>query len=91
MEDFVVSRSVSDLLCLEIKHAPPKLHAYLKSVVMAQDMRTEEYDVSKKALAFFQCGSAETEGYVLIEFWKDKGAQEFVDFINKNKKKWECD
>lgn len=68
--------------CIQLQFASKELHGLIRSIVMNNTTSSHYYNVSKKAGAFFQGGSDLDEGWILIEFWIPKGAQEFVDLVN---------
>jgi hypothetical protein len=83
--EFKITESIHGVPCLEFKDASPELHAFLKSVINNRDIRTEANKITHAAGAFCQGGSDLTEGWIMIEFWKPKGAEQFVDFVAR---KW---
>lgn len=67
------------------KAACPKVHAFITSLVMCNFTDDVEYKITSDAGAIFQSGSYSPDDvYIFIEFWKHKGAQAFVDYINEN-------
>jgi hypothetical protein len=61
------------------------LHEFIRFQCLSNDMRDPGYKLKNDSGAFFQGGSERPEGeFIFIEFWKPKGAQAFVDFINNN-------
>lgn len=84
---FRLGLSVQDTPGLTISgpEATPELHNFIKTECLTNWMDKPGYKVNKEAGAYFQGGSENPKGqYIFIEFWKPKGAQAFVDFVNKN-------
>jgi hypothetical protein len=71
--------------CIEIENTGWKLHAFLKRALFANHWDDPFYQAKLKAAPFFQCGSHETEGYALIEFW-GHDVEEYINFLNQE---WE--
>ena len=84
---FNLTTSASGMPAIEIANATPEIHALLKSIITCNHIDDQRYVVRQAAGAFFQSGSRETCGEVLIEFWNGTGAQAFVDFANELFKK----
>lgn len=84
-ELFKVATCCHGTPAIEIHDASKELHSFLRSVVCNNWINDEEYKVSKASGAFLQGGSNLEEGWILIEFWRPEGIQQFVNFLIK---KW---
>lgn len=83
---FQVTTCLHGTPALEINDASKALHAYLSRLMRENRMDHEHYKLRMDAGAFFQGGSTEDEGWILIEFWNPDQAQKFVDYVNKHAK-----
>ena len=67
--------------------ASPQLHKFIHIECLTNWIDRPGYKLTYESGAFFQAGHDDPNGeYIYIEFWKPKGAQAFVDFINANYK-----
>jgi hypothetical protein len=84
---FRLGLSVQDTPGLTINgpDASVELHEFIRCQCLTNYMDAPGYKLSQESGAFFQGGAHDPEGqWIFIEFWKPKGAQVFVDFINNN-------
>jgi hypothetical protein len=84
---FRLGLSVQDTPGLTINgsDASVELHEFIRCQCLTNYMDAPGYNLSQESGAFFQGGAHDPEGqWIFIEFWKPKGAQAFVDFINNN-------
>jgi hypothetical protein len=82
---FEISNSPHDMLCIQITNPDKKVSDFLRGIVMCNRIGFSDYEQSSNAGCFLQC---DYEEYLLIEFRKKEGAQEFLDYANK---KWEAE
>ena len=82
---FKISTCCHGTPAIELHNASKELHSFLKAIVCNNWIDSEEYKVSKASGAFLQGGSDLEEGWILIEFWRPAGIQQFIDFTTK---KW---
>lgn len=80
---FKVSTCCHGTPAIELHDASKDLHSFLRAVVCNNWINDEEYKVSKASGAFLQGGSNLEEGWILIEFWRPEGVQQFVNFITQ--------
>jgi len=78
---FEVTKCCHGTQSLQFENAPKELHSLIKEILSNQYYDTKDYKISHNAGAFFQGGYNLTEGWVLIEFWKPAGAENFVKFV----------
>lgn len=65
--------------------ASVELHEFIRHNCLTNYMDAPGYKLSHESGAFFQGGSNDPHGeWIFIEFWKPKGAQAFVNYINNN-------
>lgn len=84
---FYLCLSVQDTPGLVIRgpDASVTLHEFIRYTCLTNDTRQPGYKLTQDSGAYFQGGSERPEGeFIFIEFWKPKGAQAFVDFVNEN-------
>lgn len=71
------------------EHATEHLHTFIRVYALTNLMTSPGYKINQEAGAFFQGGFADPKGqFIYIEFWKPKGAQAFVDYVNKEYPIW---
>jgi hypothetical protein len=78
-----LKQSKGRLPYIELEDCPEEIHRLIRNTITNQYMDTEEYRVSQNSGAFLQGGSNLEGGWIFVEFWKPKGAHEFVEYINK--------
>lgn len=83
-ERYVLTTCCHGTPALEIENASKELHGFIRRILSCNYMGDYHYELTRRAGAFFQGGSNLEEGWLLIEFWKPSGAQEFIDYININ-------
>jgi hypothetical protein len=84
---FHLGLSVQDTpgLMIDGPEASVELHEFIRYTCLSNFMNQPGYKLKNDSGAFFQGGSERPDGeFIFIEFWKPKGAQAFVDFINNN-------
>ena len=65
-------------------NATPELHEFLMGMLTNWTL-DPCYDIHQEAGAFFQGGAHAPDGqFFMIEFWKPKGIQAFMDYLNNN-------
>lgn len=69
--------------CVELEDASAEVHGLLRGIVLNNQMGSEDYRYSRKAGAFLQGGSNLKKGWIFIEFWDPRGAEDFVRYANK--------
>jgi len=84
---FVITTSLHGMKCLSIDKPSTAERAFLKRAIVA-NMTSDPFYLQKlKADPFLQSDGPD---YMLIEFWKPEGAEEYVDFLNSDNEavKW---
>ena len=78
--------SCHDMFCIEEKNLTQVQHRFLRNIVLCNWMDDERYKIAKQAGAFLQGGYDQIYGWILIEFWKPNGAENFINYVNEHGK-----
>lgn len=78
---FKITTGPHNMPSLELRNPSPEERAFVVAAVRCNHMDDPRYQLGQDASPFLQCNET---GYVLVEFWLEKGAQAFVDWLNAN-------
>lgn len=81
-----VTKSIHGQKAIEIQNANPAQHKFMRGLLGCPWTSDVRYQLRTACHAFFQCGSNEESGYILIEFWThdDAAIQNFVRYVNEH-------
>jgi len=77
---FEITTSSHGMKSIQIDPTPAE-RAFLKRAVMSQSNDDIFYQKKTLCTPFLQ---SDHDNFILIEFWKPKGAEEFVNFLNSD-------
>jgi hypothetical protein len=77
-----LSKSTKGLPAVEVVDASPQMQAVIRRVIKSNIMDDPDYKIRNTVGAYLQ---GDSEGWILVEFWKgtDEQQQAFVDYLNK--------